>query len=65
MGAIDAAELLLFFIALRTTSVAIGMFLVVILILSIVLAFPAPLYRWVVGTPAIWAVAVVATVAPV
>jgi drug/metabolite transporter (DMT)-like permease len=27
MGAIDAAELLLFFIALRTTSVAIGMFL--------------------------------------
>jgi STE24 endopeptidase len=41
------------------------MFLVVILILSIVLAFPAPLYRWVVGTPAIWVVAVSVTVAPV
>jgi STE24 endopeptidase len=41
------------------------MFVVVILILSIVLAFDAPLYRWVVATPAVLVWAVVATLAPV
>jgi STE24 endopeptidase len=41
------------------------MFVVVILVLSIVLAFPAPLYRWVTDTPAVVAWAVAATLVPV
>jgi STE24 endopeptidase len=41
------------------------MFVVVILVLSIVLAFPVPLYCWVVDVPAVLVWAAVATLAPV